>query len=82
MRTSSPWARRRPSGRAGADVKKTHLGLGVILIMSLKGTATLTAAFLLPTWPARIIALVVIALIIIVSIVMHRRKKKRQAQPQ
>lgn len=57
-------------------VNKKHLGVGVIALMSIKGTATLTLAYLLPTWPLRIIALHIIAIIIIVAIVRHRRRKK------
>ena len=42
-------------------MKKTYgAGLGVVVLMSAKGTATLAATFLLPTWPARIFALVVV----------------------
>ena len=57
-------------------VKKSHLGLGVVAVMSLKGTATLTAAYLLPTWPLRFLALAVIISIGTFSIVKHRRKKR------
>ena len=56
-------------------MKKSHLGLGVILAMSAKGTATLTASMLLPNWPLRIAALLLIVAIAAVAIVRHRRKK-------
>jgi hypothetical protein len=55
---------------------KKHLGLGVIAVMSAKGTATLAATFLLPTWPSRIVALGVIAAFGALAIVRYRRRKK------
>jgi hypothetical protein len=59
-------------------VKKTHsAGLGVVALMSAKGTATLAATFLLPTWPARIFALVVVLALAGFAIVAHRRRKKQ-----
>jgi hypothetical protein len=57
-------------------VKKNHLGLGVVAVMSLKGTATLTAAYLLPTWPLRFLALAIIVAIGAFSVVRHRRRRK------
>ena len=57
-------------------VNKKHLGIGVILLMSAKGTTTLALAFLLPTWPLRIAALIVIILIILMAVLRHRRKRK------
>ena len=50
--------------------------------MSAKGTATLAATFLLPTWPARFVALGVIAGLGGLAIVSHRKKKKKQALPE
>jgi uncharacterized membrane protein len=58
-------------------VKKSHLGLGVIAVMSAKGTATLAATMLLPTWPARLFALAVIIALAVFAIIAHRRRKKR-----
>lgn len=52
------------------------MGLGVVAVMSLKGTATLTATYLLPTWPLRFLALAIIISIGTFGIVRHRRKKK------
>ena len=61
------------------DLDVTHkaakVGLGVVVLMSVKGTATLTGAMLLPTWPLRIGALVVVAAIVVLAVVRHRRKK-------
>ena len=48
--------------------------------MSLKGTATLTAAFLLPTWPSRIVALGVIAAIGVLAFIRYRRRKPLSPQ--
>ncbi|HEY0674245.1 MAG TPA: hypothetical protein VGD27_18370 [Longimicrobiales bacterium] len=63
-------------------MKKSHLGLGVIAVMSAKGTATLAATMLLPTWRARLFAIVVIIGIAIFSIIAHRRRKTpRQPEP-
>jgi hypothetical protein len=53
-----------------------HLGAGVVAVMSLKGTATLTAAYLLPTWPLRFLALAIIISIGTFGIVRHRRRKR------
>jgi hypothetical protein len=58
-------------------VKKSHLGLGVVAVMSAKGTATLAATMLLPTWPARFVALGVIAGLGTLAIISHRRRKKQ-----
>ena len=58
-------------------MKKTYgAGLGVVVLMSAKGTATLAATFLLPTWPARIFALIVVLALAAFAIVAHRRRKK------
>jgi hypothetical protein len=57
-------------------VRKNHLGLGVVAVMSLKGTATLTAAYLLPSWPLRFLAIAVIISIGTFSLVRHRRNRK------
>ena len=57
--------------------KAAKVGLGVVILMSLKGTATLTAAMLLPTWPLRILALHVIAIIGLIVFIRHRHKKKK-----
>ena len=66
------------NGRPGRELvkKKSHLGLGVVAVMSLKGTATLTAAYLLPTWPLRFLALAIIISVGTFGIARHRRKKK------
>ena len=56
-------------------MNKRQLGLGVVLVMSAKGTATLTASMLLPNWPLRIAALLLLVGIAAVAIVRHRRKK-------
>lgn len=61
-------------------MKKEHLGLGVVAVMSAKGTATLAATFLLPTWRARFVALAVIIAIAAVSIIAHRRRKRALAR--
>jgi hypothetical protein len=55
------------------------MGLGVIAVMSAKGTATLAATLLLPTWPARLVALGVIVALAVLAIIAHRRKKKQSA---
>lgn len=60
--------------------KAAKVGLGVVILMSLKGTATLTAAMLLPTWPLRIIALHIIAIIGVIVFIRHRRKRKLDKQ--
>lgn len=52
------------------------MGVGVIAVMSAKGTATLAATMLLPTWPSRLIALAVIVALAVFAIVAHRRRKK------
>lgn len=57
-------------------VKKNHLGLGVVAVMSVKGTATLTAAYLLPSWPLRFLAIAVIISIGTFGIVRSRRRKR------
>lgn len=57
-------------------MKKSHLGLGVVAIMSIKGTATLLAASLLPSWPLRIAAFHVIAIIIVIAYIRHRKRNK------
>jgi hypothetical protein len=57
-------------------VKKGHVGLGVVAVMSAKGTATLAATFLLPTWPSRFVAIAVVVAFAIISILAHRRRKK------
>ena len=57
-------------------VKKSHLGIGVVAVMSLKGTATLTAAWLLPTWPLRFLAFAIIISIGTFGIIRHRRRKR------
>ena len=57
-------------------VKKSHLGLGVVAVMSVKGTATLTAAYLLPSWPLRFLAIAIIISIGTFSIVRSRRRKR------
>jgi hypothetical protein len=57
-------------------VKKSHLGVGVVAVMSLKGTATLTAAYLLPSWPLRFIAIAIIISVGTFGIVRSRRRKQ------
>ena len=57
-------------------VKKSHLGVGVVAVMSLKGTATLTAAYFLPSWPLRFLALAIIISIGTFGIVRSRRRKR------
>jgi hypothetical protein len=57
-------------------VKKRHVGLGVIAVMSAKGTATLAATFLLPTWPARLIALGAVLGVGTFAYVRRKRKPK------
>ena len=44
--------------------------------MSLKGTATLTAAYLLPSWPLRFLALAIIISVGTFGIARHRRKNR------
>ena len=44
--------------------------------MSLKGTATLTAAYFLPSWPLRFLALAIIISIGTFGIVRSRRRKR------
>ena len=61
-------------------MRKSHLGLGVVAVMSLKGTATLTAAYLLPSWPLRFLAIAVIISIGTFSVVRHRRKKRDERE--
>jgi hypothetical protein len=56
-------------------VKKSHVGMGVVGVMSAKGTATLAAAYLLPNWPLRFLALAIIISIGTFGIVRHRRRK-------
>lgn len=56
-------------------MNKKQIGLGVVLVMSAKGTATLTASMLLPSWPLRIAGLLLIVGIATVAIVRQRRKK-------
>lgn len=53
-----------------------HVGLGVVAVMSLKGTATLTAAYLLPTWPLRFLALAIIIAVGTWGVAKHLRKRK------
>ena len=53
-----------------------HLGLGVVAVMSVKGTATLTAAYLLPSWPLRFLALAIIVAIGTFGVVRHRRARR------
>jgi hypothetical protein len=43
--------------------------------MSAKGTATLAATFLLPTWPARIVAVAVIIAFAVFVILSKRRNR-------
>jgi hypothetical protein len=62
-------------------LKKSHLSLGVIAVMSAKGTATLAATMLLPTWPSRIVALAVIVALGVLAIVGHRRRHGKNARP-
>ena len=62
-------------------MKKSHVGLGVVAVMSAKGTATLAATFLLPTWPSRFVALGVIGAVAAMAIVKHRQRKKK-TQPE
>ena len=57
-------------------MRKSHLGLGVVAVMSLKGTATLTAAYLLPSWPLRFVAIAIIVSIGTFGIVRNRKKKR------
>ena len=57
-------------------MRKSHLGLGVVAVMSLKGTATLTAAYLLPSWPLRFLAIAVIISVGTFSVVRHRKRKR------
>jgi hypothetical protein len=44
--------------------------------MSLKGTATLTAAYLLPGWPLRFLAIAIIISVGTFSVIKHRRRRK------
>lgn len=53
-----------------------HLGIGVVAVMSLKGTATLTAAYFLPSWPLRFFALAIIVAIGTIGVVKHRRRRR------
>lgn len=57
-------------------VKKSHLGVSVVAVMSLKGTATLTAAYLLPSWPLRFLAIAIIISVGTFGIVRSRRRKR------
>ena len=58
-------------------MKKTYgAGLGVVVLMSAKGTATLAATFLLPTWPARIFALAVVLALGGFAFIRYRRRKR------
>ena len=57
-------------------MSKKHIGLGVIVVMSAKGTATLTASMLLPTWPLRMAALGVVLTAGVWAVIRHRRRKK------
>ena len=56
-----------------------HLGIGVVAVMSLKGTATLTATYLLPSWPLRFLALGIVVSAGTLGIIRHRRN--RQLRP-
>ena len=70
--------RETPGTEAGGKppVGARHLGLGVVAVMSLKGTATLTAAYLLPSWPLRACALAIIIAVGTFGVVKHLRKRK------
>ncbi len=61
-------------------MRKSHLGLGVVAVMSLKGTATLTAAYLLPTWPLRFLAIAIIVSVGTFGIVRGRKKKRDERE--
>lgn len=55
-----------------------HLGLGVVAVMSLKGTATLTATYLLPSWPLRFLALAIIVSVGTFGILRQRRRQNKK----
>jgi hypothetical protein len=65
-----------PATPGKPPVGARHVGLGVVAVMSLKGTATLTAAYLLPTWPLRFLALAIIIAVGTFGVIKHRRKSK------
>ncbi len=61
-------------------MRKSHLGLGVVAVMSLKGTATLTAAYLLPSWPLRFLAIAIIISVGTFGIVRSRKRKRDERE--
>ena len=62
----------------GKRVGARHFGLGVVAVMSLKGTATLTAAYLLPSWPLRFLALAILVATGAAAFHRHRRKARSE----
>jgi hypothetical protein len=48
--------------------------------MSLKGTATLTAAYLLPSWPLRFLAIAIIISVGTFGIVRSRKRKRDERE--